>query len=432
MVAQQEYLPFLPAALEIRERPPHPLARWTAITLMLFFLLLVIWSCIGRVDVVAIAEGKIIPSARVKQIQPLEKGVVGKILVHEGQRVREGDALVILDRTSSGAERDRLAIEVRKAEENLNHSQEFLALLDGSTDRGSPLVEQQWKQFLAERSGLQSRMESQQAERRANREIMHKLQATLPIASRRANDMKKLSQKKMVAENQYLEQEEIRISQQQDLAAATARDEQFSAAIAEAEQQLLALEAQTRSKALGAVTDAGHQVDSLREQLRKAEDFDARQVLYAPVSGRIKDLAVNTVGGVVMEAQQLMLIVPEDEALEVEAWLPNQDVGFVHENDAAIIKVHTFPFTRYGTIAAQVKQVSDDAIQDERTAHEKGGLLYRIAVQLAQDSLLVDGRSVHLMPGMQVSVEIITGQRRIIDYFLTPLRQRVQESGRER
>ncbi len=133
-----------------------------------------------------------------------------------------------------------------------------------------------------------------------------------------------------------------------------------------------------------------------------------------------------------MEAQQLMLVVPDDAALEVEAWLPNQDVGFVHENDAAIIKVHTFPFTRYGTIAAQVKQVSEDAIQDERTAHEKGGLLYRMAVQLAQDSLLVDGHLVHLMPGMQVSVEIITGQRRIIDYFLSPLQQRVQESGRER
>jgi hemolysin D len=127
-----------------------------------------------------------------------------------------------------------------------------------------------------------------------------------------------------------------------------------------------------------------------------------------------------------------MLIVPDTAQLEVEAWLPNQDIGFVQENDHAVIKVHTFPFTRYGSIDATVTRISDDAISDEKSAREKGGLLFSMSLLMAKNTLLVDGREVKLMPGMQVTAEIITGQRRIIEYFLSPLQQRVQESVRER
>ncbi|HQQ75123.1 MAG TPA: HlyD family efflux transporter periplasmic adaptor subunit, partial [Pseudomonadales bacterium] len=198
------------------------------------------------------------------------------------------------------------------------------------------------------------------------------------------------------------------------------------------EQQIMALTAQTRAQTLSQIADAERQANSLHEQLTQAKDFDAKQVLYAPVAGQVKDLAINTVGGVVLEAQQLMLIVPEDEKLEVEVWLPNQDIGFVQENDEAVIKVHTFPFTKYGTIAATVIRISDDAIEDEKSAKEKGGLLFGMSLLMAKNTLQVDEREVKLMPGMQVTAEIITGQRRLIEYFLAPLQKHVQESVRER
>ena len=267
--------------------------------------------------------------------------------------------------------------------------------------------------------------------------MIRKLQATLPIVSKRANDLKTLAAKKLVAENQYLELEETRITQQQDLAAAKARNTQLAAALAESEQQIVALTAQTRAQTLTQIADAERQSTSLHKQLTQAQDFDAKQVLYAPVSGQVKDLAINTVGGVVLEAQQLMLIVPDDVPLEVEAWLPNQDIGFVQENSAAQIKIHTFPFTKYGTIPATVTRISDDAVSPDKqnvdqNVREKGGLVFSMSLLMAKNTLQVDEREVKLMPGMQVTAEIITSQRRIIEYFLSPLQKHVQESVRER
>jgi hemolysin D len=437
---EKTHLQFLPAALEIQHSPPHPLARWLGIAIALFFSLAFVLACVGKVDVVAVAEGKIIPSARVKQIQPLEKGVVKTIFVHEGQLVKAGDPLIELDRTSSAAASERIANELQKAEELLVREQAFLALLENRNPTEpfvvegiqENLLEQQWQQYRAQSAALSSQRDNRLAEKQANHEMMQKLQATLPIARKRAADLKKLAEKKLVADNQYLEQEELYINQQQDLAAATARNSQLAAAIAESEQQIAALTAQFRAQTLSKIVEAERQRNSLGEQLKQAQDFDSRQMLYAPVAGRVKDLVTNTVGGVVLEAQQLMLVVPVDEKLEVEAWLQNRDIGFVQENDRAVIKVHTFPFTRYGTIDATVTRISDDSITDEKNIREKGGLLFGMSLLMARNTLQVDGREVKLMPGMQVTAEIVTGQRRLIEYLLTPLQQRVQESGHER
>lgn len=435
---EQTRLQFLPAALEIQHAPPHPLARRLGFSMIVFFTLAVLWACIGKVDVVAVAEGKIIPSMRVKQIQPLEKGVVETIFVHEGQTVKAGDALIALDRTSSLAGRERIANELQKTEEILAREQAFLAVLESrithqqSTPLQNAIVEQQWQKYRAQIAALNSQRDNHSAEKQGNNEMIRKLQATLPIISKRTADLKTLSNKKLVAVNQYLEQEELRINQQQDLAAAKARDIQLAAAITEIEHQLSALTAQTRAETLSQISDAERQANSLREQFTQAKDFDAKQILYAPVDGQVKDLAINTVGGVVLEAQQLMLIVPDEVQLEVEAWLPNRDIGFVQENDQAIIKVHTFPFTKYGTIAATVTRISDDSITDEKSAKEKSGLLFGMSLVMEKNTLWVDKREVTLMPGMQVTAEIITGQRRLIDYFLAPLQQHVQESMRER
>lgn len=430
-------LQFLPAALEVQHSPPHPLARWLGIGIILFFSLAIAWGVFGKVDVVAMAEGKIIPSARIKEIQPLEKGIVKEILVREGQSVKAGDALIVLDGTSSSAARDRLANELQAMQDMLLLEQSFLARLENTAEATrsampelqEKLLEQQWQQYNARLAALRSQREHRIAEKQANSETIIKWQNTLPMISQRVNGLKQLAGKKLVAENQYLELEEIRISQQQDLAAARARDAQLVAAIAECEQQIAALTAQTHAETLARIADAGRQRNSLHQQLMQAKDYDDRQVLYAPVSGQVQDLTMHTVGGVVLEAQLLMRIVPDDSPLEVEAWLPNQDIGFVQENDRAIIKVHTFPFTRYGTINATVTRISDDAIADNK---DKNRLFFGMSLLLEKNSLPVDGREVRLAPGMQVTVEIMTGERRLVEYFLSPLQKHLQESGRER
>ncbi|MDH1100579.1 HlyD family type I secretion periplasmic adaptor subunit, partial [Pseudomonas mosselii] len=162
-------------------------------------------------------------------------------------------------------------------------------------------------------------------------------------------------------------------------------------------------------------------------ELAKARYQEARTQLLAPVDGTVQQLAVHTVGGVVTPAQALMVIVPGDQPVEVEALLENKDVGFVQVGQAVTVKVETFTYTRYGTVQGEVLSVSRDAIEDERR-----GLVYSSRIRLASDHLQVNGQAVALTPGMAVSAEIKTDQRTVIDYFLSPLQQHAQESLRER
>ena len=410
----------------------------------------------------SIAQGQIIPSARVKQVQPLLRGVVQEIHVREGQHVKAGDVLVVLSRTSTAAERERIVGELQAVEGVLTRNRAMLARLknnppqsslakeemgseNSSPDKGrlggvasltqQSLLEQQYEQFFAQYAALQSQRENRTAERDVNKATIKKLEATLPLAAQRAANIKALADKKLAMENDYLALEEMRLSQENDLVAAKARDVQLAAAVKESEQQLASLLAQTQVQTLTAIADSERQLNALQESLVKAQDADDRQVLYAPVSGEVKDLAINTVGGVVLEAQQLMLIVPEEEKLEVEAWLPNRDIGFVQEGAAAQIKVHTFPFSKYGTIPATVTRISNDvaaADKQKNNSEKSSEAVYSMSVVMEKNTLQVDGRTVTLVPGMQVTAEIITHQRRLIEYFFSPLKKQFQESVRER
>lgn len=187
-----------------------------------------------------------------------------------------------------------------------------------------------------------------------------------------------------------------------------------------------ALEAEIRQRDAEILAAKG-QIDSLDQELTKARYEQSLTELRAPVAGTVQQLAVHTLGGVVTPAQPLLTLVPSDQHVEVEALLENKDVGFVHAGQPVSVKVETFNFTKYGRVAGEVVSVSQDAIKDE-----KRGQVYNAKVRLARSQLLIDGRNVALAPGMAVTVEIKTDQRRVIDYFLSPLEQHLQESLGER
>lgn len=446
----RDELAFLPAALEIQETPPHPLAHWLGRSLILLFTIGILWACFGKVNIVASAEGKIIPSSRLKQIQPLEKGVVKNIFVKEGDRVQEGQSLVELDATLTEADEQRLTQQLQQAQSDLQRLETFQQMISEIGDRPrfsekthglSPislqeqLLEQQYQQYLAQRASAEGELAKRVAEQKSNLELIKKLQGTLPLITKRADAIKGLLDKRMASENDYLLVEEQRITQQQDLASYQANQQQLDAAVAQAEQQLKALIAQVQSETLGKISETQQQAHALQEELNKATDMNARQILYAPVSGQVQGLAINTVGGVVTEAQQLMIIVPEGENLEVEVYLQNKDIGFVHEGAEAEIKVHTFPFTQYGVIDAKVTRISNDAFSLEPTRKDPSqneGLVYTMGLVMAKSTLQVNGQEVSLMPGMAVTAEVKTGDRRIIEFFLAPLMKAKQESIRER
>lgn len=441
-VLQAHEAQFLPAALSLRDTPLHPAPRIALWLIMAFALITLLWTVFGRIDVVATAVGKIIPNDRTKVIQPMETAVVKAIHVRDGQEVKPGQLLIELDATSAAADSERLRDEALDARLEALRAQALLASLASRTppqlqaldgvDSARLLGEQkqassQYQEYLAHRQQLQDEIIRRRAELQTTEEQVTKLEQTVPIARRRAADYQKLVKENFMSQHGYLEREQERIEQEQDLASSRSKVMETRAALAEVKQQQATLVAETRRQLLDQHNLADQKAASLEHELVKAEQRGRLMHLTAPVAGTVQQLAVHTVGGVVTPAQPLMMIVPKNNVLEVEAMLPNKDIGFVNPGQDAEVKVETFPFTKYGTIHGKITQVSSDAIQDEKL-----GLIYSTRVKLARDTIQVENKTVRLTPGMAVTVEVKTGTRRVVEYFLSPLMQVTSESLRER
>ncbi|PVV20694.1 MAG: secretion protein HlyD [gamma proteobacterium symbiont of Ctena orbiculata] len=442
---------FLPAALEIEATPPNPLTRWLARSIVVLLVLFLLWALFGEVNVVATAQGKILPGSRVKVVQPLEKGVIKKIHVNEGEYVTKGEPLIELDATLTSADRNRLINELTNTKMMLAVDEGLLKQLDNYEEQNNSsmsesigmekwpqgdldeqahfkkLLQEKWRQYLARISTLISAREAVDAEYEASQTEIKKLKKTLPIITKRAKIIKNLHDKKFASQMEYLQLEQERIEKSHQLQAEKQRLSQLQASRNQAQQQIDTLRAETKTGLLSEITEFRREIAAIEEELIKAKDMHKRQILYAPVSGQVQELAVNTVGGVVTEAEPLMKVVPDEESLVVEVFLENKDIGFVEKDMPAEVKIHTFPFTKYGVVEAEVENISDDAIFDE-----KRGYIYGMLLAMRKKNIDVDGKAVRLMPGMEVTAEIKTGERRLIEYFLAPLLRRGQESLRER
>lgn len=442
---------FLPTALEIEATPPNPLTRWLARSIVVLLVLFLLWALLGEVNIVASAQGKILPGSRIKVVQPLEKGVIKKILVNEGEYVIKGEALIELDATRSSADEKRINSELlngqmelavneillRRLNSKENHSEQIEAInLDAIQWSGdieklqahfNKLLQEKWLRYQARESALISAREAADAEYKATKIEIEKLDKTLPIITKRAKIAKGLYEKKYASETEYLQLEQARIEQSHQLAVEKQNLSQLQATRNQAQRQIETLHAETKTGVLAEITQNRRDITALQEELVKARDINQRQILYAPVSGQVQELVVNTVGGVVTEAESLMKIVPDEESLVVEVFLENKDIGFVEKEMPAEVKINTFPFTKYGVVDAVIKNISDDAIFDE-----KRGFTYSMLLAMKKKTIAVEGRDVRLMPGMEVTAEIKTGERRLIEYFLAPLLRHGQESLRER
>ncbi len=433
---------FLPAALELQDTPPSPIPRWTAYVLMTFFVIALLWACFGKIDIVAVAQGKVVPNDRVKTIQPLEAANVKRILVSEGQEVQAGQVLVELDATESGAEHEKTRKSWEDAQLEAVRAQALLQALDhggqprlpaqsdippGEVEDEQRLAQSQYQEYLAKLAAVDADIGKRQAELETNRELVAKLEQTLPMARQQAEDYKKLVDENFVSRHGYMDKEQARIERERDLASGRNKIKELQAAIAEGSKQRISLTAEFRRSLMTQFTDAGQKAAELKQELVKTGKRAQLMTLRAPVSGTVQQLAVHTVGGVVTPAQQLMIIVPKNNPLEVEAWVENKDIGFVYPQQHATVKIETFNYTKYGTLNGKVLTVSDDAISDE-----KKGLIYHAQVLLDTSRIQVENKQVNLSPGMAVTVEIKTGQRRIIEYFLSPLMAYAHESLGER
>jgi hemolysin D len=447
-------LEFLPAALELQESPPSPVGRFFMWAVMAMVVVAILWSIFGRIEIVAVAPGKIIPSGQVKVIQAGNIGRVKAIHVSDGDTVRAGQPLIELDPTLAEADRQRLesdwiastlellrwraysqwmntgkagTVTAAAVDTSALGSGAELVVPESSLALQRSLLEQSIAQQRSKIASIDQTLLRRRAEAESTRQILEKLKQTLPLVTQRADSLKKLSEQNMVARNTYLEVEQERIESLQDLAAQEANLSSTSAAINELiEQRQLAL-AESRSEAFERIEELEKQNRSQRQELIKASDFAGDQVLTSPVDGVVQQLKVHTIDGVVTPAEPLLVVVPKDQILEVEARVLNKDIGFVRAGQEVTIKVESFPFTRYGVISGEVTSVSRDAIADEKLE-----LYYAARVRVAKSTMLVDGVDVLLSPGMAVTAEVTTGTRRLIEYVLSPVMEHVKEGGRER
>ncbi|MDD3608547.1 MAG: HlyD family type I secretion periplasmic adaptor subunit [Halothiobacillaceae bacterium] len=433
---------FLPAALSLQETPVSPLPRVTMWLIVSFALVLLLWSIWGRVDVVATAEGRIIPSDRSKTVQPMETALVKAIHVRDGQDVLEGEVLVELDPTLTGADVERLETELCLARLQKSRGESLLLSIEKGGHVPPERVQEcdehlireaqrlslgQYVEFKAHWVRLESEKERKIAERGSVLEAINKLEKTAPLAGQRADAAKNLVGNGYIARHDYLSMEQTRIELEGELAIQRSRLRELDVAVKEVEGQLASLHAETRRVTLDLINEGLQKSLVAEQELIKAKSREGLTRLVSPVSGTVQQLAVHTIGGVVTPAQPVLVVVPRDNPMEIEAFVLNKDIGFVRSGQDVEIKVETFPYTRYGTLHGRVKSVSHDAINDE-----KRGLIYSARVQMAQHEIMVDGVSVPLSAGMSVSVEIKTGFRRVIEYFLAPLLQYSHESLRER
>jgi membrane fusion protein, hemolysin D len=428
---------FLPAALEIQDAPPSPIGRAISLLIMVLFLTAVLWATFSHIDIVAVAQGKIIPNGYTKIIQPLESGVIKTIFVQDGQTVKKGDVLIELDSTVNGADQERYVNEYRAAK---TEAARLRALIAGERSFEAPpganpdfialqrqMLRDQFAEYQARTEAARHLVDQRVAALDVTKENVARLLATVPIETERAAAYRQLLQDQFVSKMDYLQFEQQRIDRAQELAGQKQKLAQDKAALSEAEKNYRALISeflQTRQAELSA---AETKAASLEQEAIKAGQRTDFQTLTAPIDGVVQQLTVHTVGGVVTPAQQLMMIVPQASELDVEAWVENKDIGFVNEGQPVEIKIETFPFTIYGTINGRLISVSDDAM-----VQEKGGLVYAARVAMARSTMQVEHKHLHLSPGMAVTVEIKTGTRRAIEYLLSPLIKSLDESLRER
>ena len=442
---------FSPPLLRIQERPPAPLAGWMLRLLIALVAGTMLWAALGELDIVAVAEGKLVPSSYLKIVQPAEQGIVKEILVKEGEAVREGQVLVRMDPVltdadvkSINAEYLNKRIALRRIDAQL--ANQPLEKVEGDSPQLYLQVEAQhaanvraYENALAQERTVLDKARHDLAAAKATKA---KLEQVLPHYIEQEKAFEKLSKDGFVGRLMYTDKRRERIEKEQDL-----RTQEFAirasrSLIDQSERKIEQISADYRRTLQTERVDVAAQLEKASQELSKQSHRQGLLELRAPQAGIVKDLATHTAGTVASPGTILMTLVPEADKLVAEVWISNDDVGFVRPGQDAKIKLAAFQFQKYGLLEGRVLHVNADATEaaspntrsDALGGRDRpmGPLSFRALVELAAQDLVADGRRYPLQPGMQVAGEIHLGTRTVLEYLLSPVRQAFHEAARER
>lgn len=447
--AEQGPSDFAAPLLRIQQSPPHPLGRRVLLTLACLLAGLLLWGILGRLDIVAVAEGKLVPQSYVKIVQPPESGIVLEILVREGEPVRAGQVLMRMDALpaeadskSVEAELARKRLTLKRIDAELNGTPLLFAASDSPALAGEITA-----QYRANRAAVESalaeertRLTKAKAERAAAERVRQKLQSTLPHYQEQEQAFEKLSKQGFAGPLMASDKRRERVEKEEDLRAQEHLIESAQAGIAQSERKLVQIESDSRKQLYTERNEIHGSVEKLAQESAKLTHRRGLLELKASQDGIVKDLATHTTGTVVQPGTVMLTLVPKGELLKAEVWVSNEDIGFVRNGQPVKVKLAAFPFQKYGMVDGVVEHVGADAL--DANAPEAGAsnaerktskpLTYKALVALKAMSLEAGGERLDLGAGMQATAEIALGHRSVMEYLLSPVQKAWHEAARER
>lgn len=444
-------LDFSPPLLRIQEKPPAPLAGWMLRLLIALLVGIVLWVVFGRLDIVAVADGKLVPSSYLKIVQPAEQGIVKEILVKEGEAVKEGQVLIRMDSVLTQAD-------VRSIETEVHNKRLALRRIDAQL-QGRPLAmrsgdpaelyRQVEAQYIANVRAYENGLAQERALLEKARHDLAGAQATkakleqvLPHYVEQEQAFEKLTKDGFAGRILYTDKQRERIEKEQDLRTQEFTIRSSQALIEQSEKKIGQIAADYRRQLQTERVEVAAQLERADQELAKQTHRRELLELRAPQAGVVKDLATHTAGTVAAPGTILMTIVPEGDSLVAEVWVSNDDVGFVRPGQPARLKLAAFQFQKYGLVEGKVAHINADATEapspntrsDALSGRDRpmGPLSFRALVELGEQALVVDGKRYPLQAGMQVASEIHLGTRSVLEYILSPVQRAFHEAARER
>lgn len=416
---------FKPLLVELEDRPTSPLARWLFWIITTIMIVTMAWLYFAKIDVVVSARGKVIPSGEIKVVQPIETGVIKKILVKEGSFVQKDQVVMEIDPsvtetnlaskinnaqllkiettrlTALIEEKEFVTETVHQAPSKIIETQVALyKTIKQAHKQQVKLVQEQLLQTKQQLNGLYSDINRINKLYQHTQEREKRLSLVLDIIARKDYEQ---------AYNQVIDyQEQLNMKKHEALG--------VKAKIAELNQQVKLIKEEYKSKLLESLTQKRKELTLLDAEIESIRFQNAKQLIKSPVDGYISKLFIHTEGGVVTPAEKLMMIVPKEAPLLFKATVMNQDIGFVKPDMNVSIKVDTFSFQKYGLLQGKVKHIADDAIEDE-----KMGPIYEVLIEPQNYFLEYGHEQYAINSGMSITAEMKVGKRRVINFFIYPL-----------
>ncbi len=418
---------FLPSHLEILESPPNPASRAMFWGLALMLGVVLVWLISGRLDVVVSANSLVVVSGGSKVVQSPDGGIVRGVFVKDGEHVLEGALLIQLDSQVLSADEKRVTYELAATDKEIQRLESFVAWMDGGQFMVDDVFASQTASYIARKEELIASIEAKKNELDSMSARLEEYERTLPLIAGRAESFSSLAEKQLVSRAQWSELEQQRIEGEQRVKSTRHQISSIQMEIRKLYVQINSFSAEHRLRAKERLAVLFPQRESLRLEQTKLHSRLAQLSLRAPVAGYVQELSVHTVGGVVNAVDALMVIVPDDAGVEIEARILSKDIGFVQEGQTVNVKVDAFPFTQYGTMTGVLSTLNSEAVRDDAL-----GMIYKAKISLSQTDKDADGWSSRLSAGMTATAEIHTGHRSLMMYLLDPVLTRVDEAGRER